>query len=56
MTVGWQDLLVASAAIASGAWLFTRWLRRRRAKAGCDTCAAAMHARLNPADRSPKRS
>jgi hypothetical protein len=47
MTVGWQDLVAALAAVLAGAWLFLRWRARRRVKAGCDTCAAAMHVRMD---------
>jgi hypothetical protein len=43
----WQDVIAALVALAAGAWLFRRWLVRRRTKVGCDTCAASMHARLN---------
>jgi len=42
----WQDAIAALAAVIAGAWLFRRWLVRRRTKVGCDTCAASMHARL----------
>ena len=49
MTIGWQDLVVALAAVVAGAWLFLRWRAKRRVKAGCDTCAAAMHARIDTA-------
>jgi hypothetical protein len=42
----WQDLIAALATLVAGAWLFRRWLVRRRTKVGCDTCAASMHARL----------
>ncbi|HYR51206.1 MAG TPA: hypothetical protein VET83_01175 [Candidatus Dormibacteraeota bacterium] len=44
--IGWQDLVALSATLGAGAWLFRRWLLKRRAKAGCDTCAASMHARM----------
>ena len=43
----WQDAIAALATLLAGAWLFRRWLVRRRTKVGCDTCAASMHARLN---------
>jgi hypothetical protein len=49
MTAGWQDLVAALAALAAGGWLFLRWRARRRVKAGCDTCAAAMHVRMDAA-------
>lgn len=51
----WQDLVAASAALVAGVWLFRRWLAKRRARAGCDTCAAAMHARLKSAEQTSKQ-
>jgi hypothetical protein len=47
MSATWQDLIAALAALIAGAWLFQRWRAKRRAKVGCDTCAAAMHARIS---------
>jgi len=44
--LNWQDGLTALAAVVALTWLVRRWLAKRRAKAGCDTCAAAMHARM----------
>ena len=52
----WQDLIAALVALIAGAWLFRRWLVRRRARLGCDTCAASMHARLKSARPSTTRS
>ena len=52
----WQDLIAALAALIAGAWLFRRWLARRRARLGCDTCAASMHARLNAGRPGSARS
>ena len=46
MTAGWQDAIAGIAALIAGAWLFQRWLAKRRSKVGCDTCAASMHARI----------
>jgi hypothetical protein len=47
MTAGWQDAIAAVVALIAGAWLFQRWLAKRRSKkVGCDTCAASMHARI----------
>ena len=45
--IGWQDLAALAATLAAGAWLFRRWLRKRRTKVGCDQCAASMHARMS---------
>jgi len=42
-----QDAIAVFAALSAGAWLFQRWLKKRRAKTGCDTCAAATHARMD---------
>ena len=53
---GWQDAIAALTALVAGAWLFRRWLARRRARAGCDTCAASMHARLQAGRPGPPRS
>jgi hypothetical protein len=50
----WQDVIAALAALAAGAWLFRRWLVRRRTKVGCDTCAASMHARLQNRPGTPR--
>ena len=47
MSAAWQDLIAVLAALSAGAWLFQRWLKKRRAKTGCDTCAAAMHGRMD---------
>jgi flagellar biogenesis protein FliO len=43
MSVGvhWQDLIAALAALLAACWLFRRWILKRRARAGCDTCAAS---------------
>jgi hypothetical protein len=38
---GWQDLIAALAALLAASWLFRRWILKRRARAGCDTCAAS---------------
>ncbi len=54
--MGWQDLVAALATLVAGAWLFRRWLVKRRAKTGCDQCAASMHARLSAARRNAKPS
>jgi hypothetical protein len=43
---GWQDLVAALAALAAGGWLFRRWLVKRRANKGCDSCAAMLHTRM----------
>ena len=43
---GWQDLTAAFATLVAGGWLFRRWFLKRRTKAGCDQCAASMHARM----------
>ena len=39
----WQDLIAVLATLLAGAWLFRRWMIKRRTRAGCDTCAAAAH-------------
>jgi len=51
-----QDLIAVAATLAAGAWLFRRWLRKRRTKVGCDSCAAAVHSRMarRPAKAEPK--
>ena len=54
MTIQGQDLIVAVAALTALVWLAQRWLRRRRAKAGCDTCAAAMHARVEASRKTAR--
>ena len=43
----WQDLTAAFAALIAGAWLFRRWQLKRRARTGCDQCAAAAHGALS---------
>lgn len=55
MTAGWQDLIAALATLLAGAWLLRRWIRKRRTRSGCDTCAAATHARMarRPAKGGP---
>ncbi len=53
MTPLGQDLIVALAAMIATAWLAHRWLKRRRAKTGCDTCAAAAHARMDARRKAP---
>jgi len=50
--IGWQDLVALSATLGAGAWLFRRWLLKRRAKAGCDTCAP----RCTPGWRERRRA
>ena len=52
---GWQDMIAALATLAAGGWLFRRWLRKRRTRVGCDSCAAAVHSRMarNPARTEP---
>jgi hypothetical protein len=52
----WQDLIAVAATLAAGAWLFHRWLKKRRTKVGCDSCAAAVHSRMarRPAKAEPK--
>ncbi len=53
---GWQqDLIVALAALAAVAWLFRRWLIKRRTRKGCDSCAAMVHSRMGqrPAKANP---
>jgi len=52
----WQDLLAVAATLAAGGWLFRRWLRKRRTRAGCDSCAAAVHSRMarRPAKAEPE--
>ena len=52
--IGWQDLVAIVATLGAGSWLFRRWLRKRRTKVGCDTCAASMHARMSTGRRSVK--
>lgn len=47
MSATWQDAIAVFVALMAGAWLFQRWLKKRRAKTGCDTCAAATHARMD---------
>jgi len=51
----WQDLIAALVTLLAGAWLFRRWLLKRRTRAGCDTCAAAVHSRMarRPAKTDP---
>ena len=44
VTAVWQDLVAVLAALLAGAWLFRRWMIKRRTRSGCDTCAAAAHA------------
>jgi hypothetical protein len=53
---GWQDLIVALAALAAFAWLFRRWLVKRRTRKGCDSCAAMVHSRISqrPAKANPE--
>ena len=46
MIVGWQDMIAIAATLAAGGWLFRRWLKKRRTKVGCDSCAAAVHSRM----------
>lgn len=43
-TATWQDLIAVLATLLAGAWLFRRWMIKRRTRSGCDTCAAAAHA------------
>jgi cytochrome c oxidase assembly factor CtaG len=54
---GWQDLVALLATLAAGAWLFRRWLVKRRAGKGCDQCAAMLHTRVaqRPAKSGPER-
>ena len=50
-----QDLIAVAVTLLAGAWLFRRWRRKRRARAGCDSCAAAVHSRMArpPAKANP---
>ncbi|TMQ62811.1 MAG: hypothetical protein E6K77_06415 [Candidatus Eisenbacteria bacterium] len=41
MSAGWQDLVAALTALLAGGWLLRRWAIRKRARSGCDHCAAA---------------
>ncbi len=50
----WQDLIAAFAALIAGAWLFRRWRLKRRARSGCDQCAAAAHGALSRRATSTK--
>lgn len=42
----WQTFIVALVALAAGAWLLRRRIRKRRAGAVCDRCAATVHLRM----------
>ncbi len=54
----WQDLVAVLVALLAGAWLFRRWRHKKRTRAGCDACAAAVHSRLarGPAKPDPEIS
>jgi sialic acid synthase SpsE len=52
--LGWQDLVAALAALAAGAWLLRRWLIKRRANKGCDSCAAMIHTRMAQGSAKPR--
>ncbi len=53
MSEFWQDALATLAALVAGAWLLRRWLLKRRAKAGCDRCAAAYLRTTKRPEKSP---
>ncbi len=55
---GWQDLVAVLTALVAGAWLFRRWRHKKRMRAGCDACAAAVHSRMarRPAKSGPEVS
>jgi cytochrome c oxidase assembly factor CtaG len=55
MSPGWQDLIAALAALAASAWLFRRWLVKRRTQKGCDSCAAMVHSRMGQRPAKPNR-
>lgn len=57
MSAGWQDVLVALAALGAAAWLLRRRLRKRREGAVCDRCAAAyLKTTKRPPDTASKVS
>ena len=53
----WQNVVVAFAVLGAAAWLLRRWIRKRRAGAACERCAAAyLRTTKRPAETPSKAS